>query len=233
MAQYSGSLKHWRGVLGVFLLMNLVIGAQEASHTFLHVGCGGATKEKTTAGFNTSAWREVRFDIDPNAAPDFVGTMTDMSAVPDASMDAIFSSHNIEHLWAHEIPVALKEFLRVLKPEGFLVLTCPDVQSVCELVAQDKLLHVAYDSPSGPITPFDILWGHRGFIAAGNVYMAHKSGFTESVMMQTLQDSGFARVAVARRPECFDLWVVAFKNPVPDAQLLACAQAHFPGNIAA
>jgi hypothetical protein len=42
--------------------------------------------------------------------PDIVGTMTDMSAVADASVDALFSSHNIEHLYPHEVPVALAEF---------------------------------------------------------------------------------------------------------------------------
>jgi len=45
--------------------------------------------------------------------------MLDMPAVADGSVDAIYSSHNIEHLYPDEIPVALKEFLRVLKPEGF------------------------------------------------------------------------------------------------------------------
>lgn len=199
--------------------------------TFLHVGCGPQTKAGTTAGFNTDAWRELRFDIDERVAPDFVGTMTDMSAVPDESVDAVYSSHNIEHLWAHEIPLAIKEFLRVLKPTGFLVLTCPDIQTVCELVAQDKLLETAYVSPAGPIAPFDILYGHRGFIAAGNEYMAHKSGFTSSVMMKTLEVNGFERVAVARRSQSLDLWVVAFKSSVSDEEVFACAREHFPPGI--
>jgi len=73
--------------------------------------------------------------------------------VATASMDAVHSSHNIEHLYAHEVAVALEEFIRVLTPEGFLVLTCPDLQSVCALVAQDKLTDAAYTSPAGPIAP--------------------------------------------------------------------------------
>jgi len=68
-------------------------------------------------------------DIDPSVAPDIVGTMTDMSAVATASIDAIFSSHNIEHLYPHEVPIALAEFLRVLKDDGFAVVTCPDLRS--------------------------------------------------------------------------------------------------------
>ena len=94
--------------------------------TFLHVGCVPKRKDKTTRGFATDLWQEIRLDIDPSVAPDITGTMTDMSAVPSASVDAIFSSHNIEHLYPHEVPVALAEFKRVLKPDGFAVITCPD-----------------------------------------------------------------------------------------------------------
>src|SRR3990167_3918374 len=96
--------------------------------TFLHIGCGPKHKDQTTRGFNSADWKELRLDIDNSVEPDIVGTMTDMSAVQDASVDTIFSSHNIEHLYPHEVPQALAEFKRVLKPDGFVV---PDLQSVC------------------------------------------------------------------------------------------------------
>jgi len=95
---------------------------------FLHVGCGPKSKDRTTRAFNTTEWEEVRLDIDQSVKPDIIGTMTDMSSVQSASMDAIFSSHNIEHLYPHEVALALSEFKRVLKPDGFLVVTCPDLQ---------------------------------------------------------------------------------------------------------
>jgi predicted SAM-dependent methyltransferase len=107
--------------------------------TFLHVGCGPKRKDQTTRGINVPEWSEQRLDIDASVAPDIIGTMTDMSAVADAAVDAVFSSHNIEHLYPHEVPLALAEFKRVLKPDGFVVITCPDLQSVCALVAEDKL----------------------------------------------------------------------------------------------
>jgi hypothetical protein len=66
-----------------------------STRTFLHIGCGSKKKDQTTRGFNTQGWQEVRLDIDPNVNPDITGTMLDMSAVEDASMDAVFSSHNI------------------------------------------------------------------------------------------------------------------------------------------
>ncbi|SMP82757.1 Methyltransferase domain-containing protein [Desulfonatronum zhilinae] len=115
-----------------------------------HIGCGPKHKDQITKAFNTPDWHEVRLDIDACVSPDIIGTITDMTNVADASMDAIFSSHNIEHLYPHEVPKALAEFNRVLKPDGFLVVTCPDLQSVCTLIAENKLTEPAYTTPAGP-----------------------------------------------------------------------------------
>lgn len=198
--------------------------------TFLHVGCGPKRKDQTTRGFNASEWQEQRLDIDENVKPDIVGTMLDMSAVPDGSMDAIFSSHNIEHLYPHEVPLALAEFKRVLKPEGFVVITCPDLQSVCALIGEDKLTEPAYTSPAGPIAPLDILYGHRPQLAQGNLYMAHRCGFTQKVLTGTLQGGGFATVAANRRGHPFyDLWALATVAPMEEGELRALAVEHFPG----
>ena len=197
--------------------------------TFLHVGCGPKHKNQTTRDFNSADWQELRLDIDPSVAPDIVGTMTDMSGVADASADAVFSSHNIEHLYPHEVPVALAEFKRVLKPDGFVVITCPDLQSVCALIAEDKLTEPAYTSPAGPIAPLDILYGHRPPMARGNLYMAHRCGFTQKVLTGTLQASGFATVAAKRRGHpYYDLWALGTASALPETELRELAQAHFP-----
>ena len=196
--------------------------------TFLHVGCGPKHKDRTTRGFNTNHWKELRFDIDESVQPDLVGTMTDMSSVASGSVDAVFSSHNIEHLYPHDVPVALAEFLRVLKPDGFAVITCPDLQSVCALIAEDKLTEPAYTSPAGPIAPLDILYGHRPAMARGNLYMAHRCGFTQKVLTVTLQAAGFAAVAAKRRGHpYYDLWALGTASALPEPELRELAQAHF------
>jgi predicted SAM-dependent methyltransferase len=198
--------------------------------TFLHIGCGQKRKNQTTRGFNTGAWTELRFDIDESVKPDLVGTMTDMSSVASESVDAIFSSHNIEHLYPHEVPIALKEFLRVLKPDGFLVVTCPDLKSVCALVAEDKLTEPAYTSPAGPIAPIDILYGYRPSISKGNLYMAHRSGFTQKVLDGTLRNQGFQTVgSMCRgRDPFFDLWALASKSRRSEPEMRELVSAHFP-----
>jgi ubiquinone/menaquinone biosynthesis C-methylase UbiE len=194
----------------------------------LHVGCGAYRISQTTPGFNNGDWSEVRIDINSLNQPDIIGSMTDMSAVHSGSVDAIFSSHNIEHLYPHEVQIALAEFHRVLGPQGFCVITCPDIQSVCALVAEDKLLDPAYNSPTGLIAPIDILFGHRPSMAQGNLFMAHRTGFTEKTLTATIQESGFMTVATIKRPHCFDLWALGTKSAVSEAQIQELAKAHFP-----
>ena len=197
--------------------------------TFLHIGCGPKRKNKTTRGFNTPLWNELRFDIDPSVTPDIIGTMTDMAAVESSSVDAIFSSHNIEHLYPHEVPVALAEFKRVLNSEGFVVITCPDLKSVCALIAEDKLTEPAYTSPAGPIAPLDILYGHRPAMARGNLYMAHRCGFTQKVLDGTLRSAGFVAVAtMARGAPYFDLWALASVSNRPEQEMRKLAAQHLP-----
>jgi ubiquinone/menaquinone biosynthesis C-methylase UbiE len=197
---------------------------------FLHVGCGPKKKDRTTQGFNVGEWSEIRLDIDPSVQPDVVGSMTDMSALSSGSVDAVFSSHNIEHLYPHEVPLALAEFLRVLSDDGFTVITCPDLQSVCALVAQDKLTDSAYISPAGPIAPIDILYGHRPAMSRGNLFMSHRCGFTRKVLHGTLQAAGFKTVATMARGRApfFDLFALASKCVRTEAEMRALASQHFP-----
>lgn len=176
------------------------------SPVFLHIGCG--PKYQLQTPFAGKSWNEIRLDIDSSVCPDVIGTMTDMSEVSTNSIDALFSSHNIEHLYPHEVPIALSEFKRVMKPDGFLLLTCPDLQSVCGLVAQDKLTEPAYFSGMGPISPLDILYGHRDSMQRGNLYMAHRCGFTAKVLAGTLSTSGFD-ATVSSKPHNFALWSIA------------------------
>jgi SAM-dependent methyltransferase len=192
----------------------------------LNVGCGPLGRAHGFKGFED--WQEVRLDIDPSVQPDVVGTMTDMLAVGTGTIDAIVSSHNIEHLYPHEVPVALAEFVRVLKDDGMVLITCPDLQSVCARVAQGELGSPLYQSPAGPIAALDILYGHRPSMAAGNLYMAHRCGFTRKLLADTLQAFGFPRTAGGARPAAFDLWMVGTKQSVSDVALRALAQKHLP-----
>ena len=194
----------------------------------LHVGCGMQHLTNRRPPFNQGAWREVRLDIDPDVAPDLMGSITDMRAVQDGSFDVVYSSHNIEHLYAHEVPWALREMHRVLRDEGLALITCPDLKAVAALIAQDRLDDVAYISGAGPISPVDIVYGHRPSLAAGNLYMAHRYGFTETTLRNALLESGFTTVAAFTRPAALDLWALGFKTPRTQAQAMEAARRFLP-----
>ena len=201
--------------------------------TFLHVGCGPENKS-SCLGFNNDNWKEIRFDIDKNVNPDIVGTLTDMQSVETGSVDAVYSSHNIEHIFPHEVPIALREFYRVLKEDGIVVITCPDLQSAGEALTQDKLFETLYEGksvPEGykiPVTAFDVLFGHRETTADGNVYMIHKGGFTYSVLDKAFYEAGFKARVGGRRPEACDLFLVAFKQKKSDEEIKKIALPFLP-----
>lgn len=186
--------------------------------TFLHVGCGPLNKF-SCLGFNNDNWKEIRLDIDKDVNPDIVGMLTDMKSVETGSVDAVYSSHNIEHIYSYEVPIALREFYRVLKEDGIVVILCPDLQSIGEALTQDKLLEPLFESPIGPLTAFDVLYGHREMVAEGNEYMAHKGGFTYSVLDRAFFEAGFKARCGGRRLEACDLFLVAFKQKKSDEEI--------------
>lgn len=195
----------------------------------LHVGCGAKTITGMPLGFRDGSWTEVRFDIDENVRPDIVGTITDMAAVASESVDAVFSSHNLEHVFPHEVHDVLSEFRRVLKPSGFVVVTCPDLQSVAEHIVADRLNDPLYVSSAGPITPLDILYGHIDSIQNGRVYMAHRTGFTRKTLQEYASRAGFAALGLRRRPAAYDLWLIGTKTPADEDAIKALMNAYAGG----
>ncbi len=195
--------------------------------TLLHVGCGPQDKSQLK-GFNKDNWCEIRLDIDEDVNPDIVGTLIDLNLVKTASVDAVYSAFNIDHIYPHEVPVALKEFYRVLKDDGIVVITCPDMQGVCEAIAKDKLLEVLYESSSGPISPIDVLFGNRREVSGGNEFMAKKGGFTYSELDRVFFEAGFMTRVGGRREEMYELFLVAFKQEKSNEEIQKIAIPFIP-----
>lgn len=178
--------------------------AAPQSFSVLHVGCGPKNPLALAPVFRNSAWREIRLDIDPELEPDLIGSITDLSAVADNSMDALYSSHNLEHIFRDEVPIALAEFFRVLKPGGVLLVTMPDIQAVAKFVAEGKLEEPIETYPSGAqITAIHAIYGE------GNGFMLHRTGFTSKTLHSKLANAGFREITICS--ESINLWGKGYK----------------------
>lgn len=153
--------------------------------TMLHVGCG----RQPLPEWMLTAFDEVRLDIDPGVEPDIVAPMTDMGAI--GPFDAIYTTHTLEHLYPEEVLPALREFLRVLKPGGGLVLAVPDLEGI--LPTDDTV----YESPAGPVSGLDMFYGMARMVVNSR-YMAHHCGFVEQTLRDAVTAAGFKNVAVMR-----------------------------------
>jgi SAM-dependent methyltransferase len=58
--------------------------------------------------------------------PDIKADIESLPLFASASVDAVFSSHALEHFAYSKVPAILTEWFRVIKPAGYLVLYLPD-----------------------------------------------------------------------------------------------------------
>ena len=94
---------------------------------------------------------------------------------------------------------ALTEVHRILADDGFLCLIVPDLQAIASYLVNDRLLDIIYQSPAGPVTAHDVIFGFGGALARGHMNMAHNCGFTAGVMLEKLKEVRFAEIVLRRR----------------------------------
>ena len=163
----------------------------------VNLGSGGGTA-RLPAFFEH--WRNVRVDVDPATEPDLVADLVDLGAIPADTADAVWVCHSLEHLYRHQVVGALSEMRRIVKPSGFVCVRVPDLQTVAGHIADDRLHEVLYTSEAGPVTAHDVLFGFGPDVARGRTAMAHRTGFTPTVLVRSLKQAGFASLFVRRQP---------------------------------
>jgi ubiquinone/menaquinone biosynthesis C-methylase UbiE len=169
----------------------------------LHAGCGNHP-------FPFEWWpagvQEFRYDIDPQHGTEYQGSITDLSQFDDNSFDGVYCAHTLEHLYPHDVQVAVGEFYRVLRPGGHIVLLVPDLE---DIRPTEDLLYMTpcrRTLPNGEVEEFlsrvtgiDLIYGLRVTIVE-TVYMAHHIGFNSTTLAAELKTAGFSRVETKRLP---------------------------------
>ena len=187
-------------------------GFEEPNRGKLLVHLGNGRKQNASLPAMFGGWRELRVDADPKMAPDLLADVTDLSAIESGSADAVWLAHCLEHLYLYQVSQAIAEVFRILAADGFLCLIVPDLQAAAEYITQDRLHEVVYQSPAGPVTAHDIIFGFGPFLAQGHGRMAHRCGFTPGLLVRKLQEVPFAEIIMRRRPNQ-ELAAVARKRP--------------------
>ena len=177
----------------------------------LNAGCGGSPVHRMFDG-----WEEVRLDIDPAVKPDITCDILDSEYVSYrlGAFDAVYCSHVLEHLAFNEVPAVLNNFHLVLRDGGFLCIGVPNLQKIAIEISQGNLEGVLYESPAGPVSAIDCVYGFRPFIKLGNSYYAHKTGFTPQTLADKLKAAGFGDISVEL--EGVNMWISGVKDAPED-----------------
>jgi SAM-dependent methyltransferase len=96
--------------------------------TFLHLGCG----KKHIPGF-------FHVDIQPFPHIDHIGAVENLDFVADDTVELIYACHVLEHFGRFQIVDVLREWCRVLKPEGVLRLAVPDFAACAAIYYEEGL----------------------------------------------------------------------------------------------
>lgn len=123
-------------------------------------------------------------DVEKRPEVDYIGDASDLSQFEDDSIDAIYASHILEHFHYglnYELIFTLAEWHRVLKQGGQLMISVPDIRTLCWL----------YSRPDIDVqTRFHIM--RMMFGGQTNQYDVHKVGFDFDILSMYLSETGFS-----------------------------------------
>jgi SAM-dependent methyltransferase len=147
----------------------------------LNLGCG----DKILPGY-------VNVDVAASRAgkhPDVLCDLHRLTPFEDNSVDEILSVHVVEHFWRWEVVGILKEWVRVLKPGGPMILECPNLKSACESFLADP------DSFSGPGAEGQrTMWVFYGDPAWRDPLMVHRWGYTPLSLARGMHEAGMVNI---------------------------------------
>ncbi len=143
----------------------------------LNLGCG----DKILDGFINVDVVEAR----AGKKPDVICDLHDLSSFEDNYADEILAVHVIEHFWQWEVVDILKEWTRVLKPGGKMILECPNLLSAAEEFLKNPE-EAALGGPTGQRS----MWVFYGDPAWKDPLMIHRWGYTPRSLATVMHKAG-------------------------------------------
>lgn len=137
---------------------------------FLNLGCG-----------NKPLKNYINIDSREECNPDLV---CDIRKLPyeDGTIDRILASDILEHVGRLEVETVLKEWYRILKSEGILIIKTPNVDTIIDAYQVKKI-------PFGELVRK--LYGNQIYVED-----THRSGFNPESLKQLLVSTGFKIIKI-------------------------------------
>jgi SAM-dependent methyltransferase len=147
----------------------------------LNLGCG----DKILPGY-------VNVDVAPSRngrTPDVLCDLHDLHPFDANSVDEILSVHVVEHFWRWEVVAVLREWTRVLRPGGRMILECPNLRSACEQFLANP------EVSSGPGAEGQrTMWVFYGDPSWHDPLMVHRWGYTPQSLAQVMREAGLGEI---------------------------------------
>ncbi|MDX1374420.1 MAG: methyltransferase domain-containing protein [Burkholderiales bacterium] len=147
----------------------------------LNLGCG----DKILAGY-------VNVDVAASRAgrsPDVLCDLHRLEPFADDSCDEVMAIHVVEHFYRWEVVDVLREWLRVLKPGGRMILECPNLLTACQTLLDNPQL-AAGAGPEGQRS----MWVFYGDPAWRDPLMCHRWNYTPDSLRAVMQEAGLVNV---------------------------------------
>lgn len=130
-------------------------------------------------------------NVDGDRAGDCADVVADLRALPfeTGTVDTAVAIHVLEHFYEWEAVDVLKEWRRVLKPGGQLIVELPCMDKVFGYLARCA----AKRQPIYAQMSWWALWGDPRY---KSVEMTHKWGYSQEMLATVLTQAGFAPVSI-------------------------------------
>ena len=169
----------------------------------LNLGCGNRV-------FGEEGWINVDlFDAGPPGVAYVKADISKKLPFEDDSAEEVFSCHVIEHFWPWDVNEILRDWIRVLKPAGMLVIECPNLRGAAALLIEaEKIGHG--DMWRAAMNAF------YGDPKDTRIEDRHKWGYTQRTLIGLLKKLGLSDVhqepAQYKMREPRDMRVVGIKG---------------------